>query len=172
MTKDELLALYDSGLSQVGIAANVGVWPSTVSRWMRRYGIALGRGANRFPNTGDRVGTWKGSEASYSAMHKRTKKLRGKPSFCEHCQTITAKRYEWASLSKNYSDVNDYIRLCTSCHRKHDGHSRGPKCSWWKGGPSTVSCYWCKIVFTRHGQKGKPPKFCSLSCCNEWQRAR
>lgn len=42
--------------------------------------------------------------------------VRGTPSECEDCGTTEAKRFEWANLTGNYQDVNDYRRLCTSCH--------------------------------------------------------
>lgn len=57
----------------------------------------------------------------YKAAHHRVNKLRGQPRKCEHCGLTTAKRYEWASKTKNYNDPQDYIRLCRLCHVKFDG---------------------------------------------------
>lgn len=56
----------------------------------------------------------------YKAAHHRVNKLRGQPRKCEHCGTTSAKRYEWASKTKNYNDPQDYIRLCRRCHMKFD----------------------------------------------------
>lgn len=73
-----------------------------------------------------------GSEArgplSYSAVHKRLRKDRGTPSLCEHCGTTMAKKFEWAYTGPGHesgaysANLADYIRLCTSCHIKFDGH--------------------------------------------------
>lgn len=63
---------------------------------------------------------WKGAGACYTALHFRVERARGKPRLCEECGTTTAKRYEWASVSHKYDDVNDYRRLCKTCHVKFD----------------------------------------------------
>jgi len=58
---------------------------------------------------------------SYGACHYKVRKLRGTPSLCEVCGTTTAKKFEWANLTGNYADINDYKRMCASCHDKFDG---------------------------------------------------
>lgn len=66
--------------------------------------------------------TWKvGGPVSYFQYHLRVRQQRGQPQHCEQCKTTDpVKRYEWANLSGNYEDLNDYIRLCASCHRRKD----------------------------------------------------
>ena len=55
------------------------------------------------------------------ALHSWVKRRLGKPQKCEHCGSTTAKKYEWANKSHEYKrDLSDWIRLCTSCHRKYD----------------------------------------------------
>lgn len=56
----------------------------------------------------------------YTTIHRRVYRDRGKAKICEHCHRLDQKRYEWANVSGNYYDVNDYIQLCTKCHRKMD----------------------------------------------------
>lgn len=79
-------------------------------------------------SAGRRAGSEARGPLSYSAVHKRLRKDRGTPSLCEHCGTTTAKKFEWAYTgpghqSGSYSaNLADYIRLCTSCHIKLDGH--------------------------------------------------
>lgn len=58
---------------------------------------------------------------AYKAAHHQVNRFRGKPNKCEHCGTTTAKRYDWASKTKDYTNPQDYIRLCKSCHLKFDG---------------------------------------------------
>lgn len=42
---------------------------------------------------------------------------------CEKCGTNEPnKTYDWANLTGNYDDVNDYKMMCRSCHFKMDGH--------------------------------------------------
>jgi len=64
---------------------------------------------------------WKGEKASYFSKHIWVNHWKGSPKICEICGTTTAKRYEWANISGEYKrDLNDYIRLCASCHRNFD----------------------------------------------------
>lgn len=64
---------------------------------------------------------WKGDFVGYGAMHIWVKRWKGAPKKCEHCRTESAKKYEWANKDHLYKRVlEDYIRLCTSCHRKWD----------------------------------------------------
>ena len=84
------------------------------------------------------------TDIGYSAAHMRVKKARGIPVDCEHCGRSDgeARDYHWAVDWRNarvlytdgkqtspqgkpllapYSlDVNDYLRLCASCHGKYD----------------------------------------------------
>lgn len=80
----------------------------------------------------DKHPLWKGQGAGYGSLHIWVSKHLGKPSKCEHCNTTTAKRFEWANVSgEYYRDLNDWIRLCKKCHHKFDNisekiwHSRG-----------------------------------------------
>jgi len=46
---------------------------------------------------------------------------KGRPKKCEPCGTTKKRKYEWANVDHKYRrDLNDYIRMCTSCHRKYD----------------------------------------------------
>lgn len=60
------------------------------------------------------------SDYSYSRYHGFVYEKKGKANFCSKNLNHKAKRFEWANLSGNYKDVNDYISLCPSCHRKMD----------------------------------------------------
>ena len=70
-------------------------------------------------NFGNINGNWKGNAASYDAFHKRVSAKRGRPQLCEECGK-TKGRMQWSNLNGNYADVNDYARLCISCHRRID----------------------------------------------------
>lgn len=64
---------------------------------------------------------WAGEDIKYVGLHKRIKSIKGDPKICEHCGSIDKKKYEWANIDHKYStSPNDYIRLCTQCHRKYD----------------------------------------------------
>ena len=64
---------------------------------------------------------WRGNKVGYNAAHRRVEKLKGKPKKCEVCNTTNKqKKYEWANLTGHYEDVNDYKRMCLSCHAKFD----------------------------------------------------
>ncbi len=73
---------------------------------------------------------WKGDDVGKEALHNWVQKHKGKPKKCEHCQTTKAKQFDWANISQKYKrDLNDWIRLCRSCHAKYDYKFRFPK---WK----------------------------------------
>lgn len=66
------------------------------------------------------VHKWNKDRPGYKATHKWLKRHYGAADHCSKCDT-PSKRYEWANLSGEYlRDVNDYIQLCASCHRKMD----------------------------------------------------
>jgi hypothetical protein len=57
----------------------------------------------------------------YSRYHANVRSIKGCPHKCEVCgEDSPRKWYEWANLTGNYDDPNDYKRMCRVCHRKHD----------------------------------------------------
>lgn len=65
--------------------------------------------------------TWKGTDAKYATIHQWVARKLGKPKICSHCFSLDKKKYEWANISGLYlRDLDDWIRLCTSCHFKFD----------------------------------------------------
>ena len=94
--------------------------------WKKRIGDAnRGRhkGEPRIGYQQENHGQWKGDTASYCAIHNWVRRWYGTPKECSHCGTTKAKKFEWANKSGKYKrDINDYARLCTSCHRlQHSG---------------------------------------------------
>ena len=74
---------------------------------------------------------WRGDSAGKSAMHKWVETWKGKPSKCDVCGTEAKRKYEWANVDHSYKRVlDDYIRMCTPCHRKYD-KNRGVKTNRW-----------------------------------------
>ena len=68
---------------------------------------------------------WAGDRAGYQALHLRVEVARGKPSGCQRCGCEEpSARYEWANLTGNYTDINDYERMCVPCHRSFDARRR------------------------------------------------
>ena len=75
----------------------------------------------REANIGKKSPVWKGNNVGYHALHSWIERWKGTPELCENCGTTTAKKYEWANIDHLYKRIlEDYIRLCTSCHRKYD----------------------------------------------------
>ncbi len=76
---------------------------------------------NKGKYTGEENNKWKGDKVGYHALHNWVARQLGKPSKCEHCSDTTAKRYEWANISREYKrDISDWVRLCSSCHHTFD----------------------------------------------------
>lgn len=64
---------------------------------------------------------WKGEDASLKAKHQWVSLKKGRPSKCEMCATTKAKKFEWANVDHTYRrNLDDYIRMCTRCHRNYD----------------------------------------------------
>ena len=75
---------------------------------------------------------WKGDKASYSAIHKWVARCKGFPDVCDICGK-KGKYYirkngtkvwsiHWSNKSRKYlRNLDDWIKLCVSCHRKYDG---------------------------------------------------
>lgn len=64
---------------------------------------------------------WKGNKVGYHGLHKWVARKLGKPMKCDHCLSEDKKKYEWASIDHSYiRDLEAWVRLCTSCHRKYD----------------------------------------------------
>ena len=68
---------------------------------------------------------WKGNHADYTSIHSWVSRWKGRPKLCEHCGSTEKKRYEWANINSKYNrNLNDYIRLCKSCHTKFDTNKK------------------------------------------------
>lgn len=64
---------------------------------------------------------WKGTNVKNIALHQWVAAHKGRLMCCEHCGDTTRKIYDWANKDHKYErNLNDYIRLCRSCHRKYD----------------------------------------------------
>jgi len=120
---DKAIKLYESGMTQIEVGKILNTTQKVIySRFKKinyKCRIAKKRNQERENNA-----SWKGSLAGYAALHYRVIKAKGSPSLCEECGTTESKRFEWANLTKNYSDINDYKRLCKSCHAKFDNVGR------------------------------------------------
>lgn len=70
---------------------------------------------------GEKNHSWKGDKVGYVPLHLWVSRTLGKPKLCAHCLTTSAKKFEWANVSGKYQrNLSDWIRLCTSCHRRYD----------------------------------------------------
>ena len=106
---------YTAHYTMRDIADLYGYSLGTMRRWFREIGIVV---RDQVAENNPR---WRGDAAGYTACHDHVRRVRGTPSVCAMCDTTTAKCYNWANLTRNYRDVNDYIRLCRSCHSRMDG---------------------------------------------------
>lgn len=72
--------------------------------------VSLKKG-KQYPNI------WR-NDVTYGALHLQVHKKYGKPKKCIQCGSN--KDVEWANKSNNYRNVDDFIELCSSCHKKYD----------------------------------------------------
>ncbi len=116
---DKAIKLYEQGHTQSEVAQALGTTQKVIWSLFRKANYKC-RVAKKRNQTRENNDAWKGNKAGYAAFHYRVQKLRGKPSKCSMCETKTAKRFEWANVTGDYSNVYDYVRLCKSCHSKFD----------------------------------------------------
>jgi len=63
---------------------------------------------------------WKGENASYRSVHHWVDRHLGKPQKCNQCGK-TSGIFHWANKNHKYKrNLEDYIRLCVSCHKRRD----------------------------------------------------
>lgn len=120
---EKAIDLYSSGKTQSEVARELGTTQKVIWGLLKRNGYKCRVAAKR-NQWGENNHMWKGDGAGYASLHRRVELRRGKPRLCEHCSSTKAIEYNWANISGNYHDVNDYIRLCRSCHAKMDNHAR------------------------------------------------
>jgi len=118
--KEDLESLYYGDFrSQKEIGEVYGVSQKVVFSWFRKLEIK-----SRIPykrnQEGENNSSWKGDDVTYSAFHYRVISLKGRPKKCEVCGVEDEnKTYDWACIG-DYKNINDYKRMCRSCHWKHD----------------------------------------------------
>jgi hypothetical protein len=72
---------------------------------------------------GENNASWKGDQVSYAALHHRILVARGKASMCVNRPSFgcTSISFEWAHIhDTDPYNVENYVELCASCHRKYD----------------------------------------------------
>lgn len=76
---------------------------------------------------GEKAYNWKGDDASYRTKHQWAARTFGVPDTCEHCgkSGLKERQIHWANKSGQYKRIlDDWRRLCVSCHKKYDTHVR------------------------------------------------
>ncbi len=66
--------------------------------------------------------SWKG-KLTYSGIHQWISKELGRPRECSDCGFISnnGRQFHWVNISGEYKrDIDDWERLCASCHFKKD----------------------------------------------------
>lgn len=84
---------------------------------------AIRNGNKPIVRVGKENHAWKGDKVGYWALHKWVVKEKGNPDTCEHCKKTGLHRNQihWANIDHKYRrNLEDFIRLCQSCHRKYD----------------------------------------------------
>lgn len=84
---------------------------------------------------------FKGTLTEYRTLHRRIQTKLGRPLRCDNCGSTDKTRYAWANISGEYSeDLDDWVRLCYSCHQLIDGNGRGKNRYVWSSITKTGFC--------------------------------
>ncbi|MCP4990117.1 MAG: hypothetical protein GY928_29985 [Colwellia sp.] len=116
---DKLKKLYLSGKTQSEVGEILNVSQKSIHKAMKRHKIKA-RVAKKRNQYGENNDSWKGDEAGYAAFHRRLYSKYGKPTKCSVCGTKSSSNYDYANLTGNYHDIDDYAPMCRSCHWKYD----------------------------------------------------
>lgn len=85
--------------------------------------IGLANKGKRCGVSGEKHHAWKGSNVGKDALHFWVIRHKSDPNYCEHCGSTTDK-LEWSNISQEYKrDLDDWQRLCRSCHLKYDNRA-------------------------------------------------
>ena len=79
--------------------------------------------ANKGRFTEEKSIHWKGDNIKIGSLHDWIKSKLGKPTKCEHCgkDGLTSHQIHWINKDHTYKrNTKDWLRLCISCHAKHD----------------------------------------------------
>lgn len=118
----QIVEMYQSGMTVAEIRA-VAPKGYRVQTILERH-LPKRRPSAKRNQAGESNHMWAGDAAGYKALHLRVYAKRGAPQSCTRCGTDAASRYEWANLTGDYQDVNDYQRMCVACHRQFDAARR------------------------------------------------
>jgi hypothetical protein len=111
----------------------------------------------RDAHLGEKSYNWKGENAKLSAKHQSIENILGKPKYCEHCKRTDKKKYCWSNKNHKYSrDINDWQRLCYSCHKEYD--KKFMKIY-------KIKCIVCKGTYNSYVKKSI---YCSKKCSNKY----
>lgn len=118
---NQLKYLYEvRGMTYVELAKIDGRNSVTLFEILKHYSVKS-RSVARRDQLGNKNFSWKGNFAKIDALHARINVLKGKPKECAVCgKKALHATYDWANLTGHYEDLNDYKRMCRSCHKKYD----------------------------------------------------
>lgn len=97
----------------------------------------------------------------YVNAHQRVRKVRGDPDVCVECG---GQAVDWASITGDHDDPQDYQPMCRSCHvsmdqrRAHDEREDHE----WAPGPYKNRCAECRRRWKRqhyHDRKARDPEW-------------
>jgi hypothetical protein len=72
---------------------------------------------------GENQWLWKGDAVGYRGLHQWVARWKGNSDTCEICgkSGLKGHQIQWANIDHKYRRVlNDYIRVCCSCHTEYD----------------------------------------------------
>jgi hypothetical protein len=113
------LGLYRKGHTIVEVAAIMGETRGLIHDRLKSAGY-IARPRIKRDQSGSHNASWKGPKALYEALHVRVSAARGKPRKCAMCESGQERRYEWANMTGDYTNIYDYVRLCVGCHHRLD----------------------------------------------------
>lgn len=103
--------------STYDIGNDIGCSNSTIFYWLQKFEIPIRK-------TGAKSGKdhhyWEGDKIGYKSLHRYITRTKEKPEVCMICNEYK-NRLECCSIDHSYTrNINDWIYLCTNCHRLFD----------------------------------------------------
>lgn len=103
--------------STAQIAKEIGTYPTTVARWLRKYKLLRTISEAK---RGKYNNMWKGNKVGYNAVHAWVNRNKPRVDKCQNCGK-ESKKLDLANLDGKYNrDLNNYKYFCRRCHMKYD----------------------------------------------------
>lgn len=115
-----------SGIAWTGHKAPNSAFKKGHNAWNKGNHIKLNDALSIWHDSGGGIGgrnhKWRGDKVGYSGVHMWVRLHKEKPSYCTKCgKEGNSHQIHWSNIDHKYKrNLDDYVALCASCHKRYD----------------------------------------------------